>query len=199
MYKSYISLEIRILLLTGVKTFCSCGPDVSCPVCREEPGSLPVLNPLAARKACLLIRGLGGGVCREVPYERNLSAPVLPEISAGKPVASLSRLSIKLGGGTMDIHFHRRKKRVHITEIRLEEDAGRLIHGPQGTYMDYSRAGMPSLRIRTAPDFEIAEEAEVFLSGLRRRIQYLGIIPAIPRENSLESLIRCNAYVALAP
>ncbi|MDR0623151.1 MAG: asparaginase domain-containing protein [Treponema sp.] len=205
LYKSYISLEIRILLLTGVKTFCSCNPEASCPVCREEPGSLPVLNSLAVRKACLLIRGLGGSVCREVPYERNLSAPVPPEIPAGRPAASLSRLSIKLGSGAMDISFHGRKKRVHITEIRLEEDAGRLVHGPRGTYMDYSRAGMPSLRIRTAPDFEIAEEAEVFLSDLRRRIQYLEIIPGVPRENggprenSLESLIRCNAYVALAP
>jgi aspartyl-tRNA(Asn)/glutamyl-tRNA(Gln) amidotransferase subunit B len=67
--------------------------------------------------------------------------------------------------------------------------------------MDYSRAGMPSLRIRTAPDFEIGEEAEVFLSDLRRRIQYLEIIPSLTKENgaSVESLIRCNAYVALAP
>jgi aspartyl-tRNA(Asn)/glutamyl-tRNA(Gln) amidotransferase subunit B len=204
-YKSYISLEVRILLLTGVKTFCSCGPEGSCPVCREEKGSLPVLNPLAARKACLLIRSLGGSVLRETPYERNLSAPKLPEVSEGKPAAALSRLSIKLGSGAMDINFHRRKKRIHITEIRLEEDAGRLIHGAAGTYMDYSRAGMPSLRIRTAADFEIGEEAEVFLSDLRRRIQYLEIIPVVPRENSglrensLESLIRCNAYVALAP
>jgi aspartyl-tRNA(Asn)/glutamyl-tRNA(Gln) amidotransferase subunit B len=163
------------------------------------------LNPLAARKACLLIRGLGGKIFREVPYERNLSAPSLPEGTGGRPAAALSRLSVKLGDGVMDINFHRRKKRIRITEIRLEEDAGRLVHGAGGTYMDYSRAGMPSLRIRTAADFEIGEEAEVFLSDLRRRIQYLEIIPAVSREHggpqggSLESLIRCNAYVALAP
>jgi aspartyl-tRNA(Asn)/glutamyl-tRNA(Gln) amidotransferase subunit B len=201
-YKSYISLEVRILLLTGVKTFCPCGPEASCPVCREE-GGRPALNPLAARKACLLIRGLGGKIDREIPYERNLSVPALPEGGAGRPAAALSRLSIKLGAGVMDIHFHRRKKRILIPEIRLEEDAGRLVHGAGGTRMDYSRAGMPSLRIRTAPDFEIGEEAEVFLSDLRRRIQYLEIAPS--KENggreggSLESLIRCNAYVAIAP
>jgi aspartyl-tRNA(Asn)/glutamyl-tRNA(Gln) amidotransferase subunit B len=64
--------------------------------------------------------------------------------------------------------------------------------------MDYTWAGMPSLRIRTAADFEIGEEAEIFLSDLRRRIQYLELIPA---ENgiTLESLIRCNAYAAIAP
>jgi aspartyl-tRNA(Asn)/glutamyl-tRNA(Gln) amidotransferase subunit B len=197
-YKSYISLEIRILLLTEVKTFCPCAPEASCPVCREE-GGRPILNPQAARKACLLIRGLGGAIARTMPYERNLSVPIPPEGKANRP--ALSRLSVKLGEGIMDINFHRRKKRVRITEIRLEEDAGRLIHGRDGAHMDYSRAGMPSLRIRTAADFEIGEEAEVFLSDLRRRIQYLEIIPAPPKESgaSLENLIRCNAYVAIAP
>ncbi|MDR2404168.1 MAG: asparaginase domain-containing protein [Spirochaetaceae bacterium] len=193
MYKSYIALEVRILLLTGVKTFCSCVPDASCPVCREEPGARPALNYQAVRKACLLIRGLGGGIIRNAPYERNLSTPPMPEDRA------LSRLSIKLGcDGAMDIMFHRRKKRIRITEVRLEEDAGRLIHSGKGspeTRMDYSRVGMPSLRIRTAADFEIGEEAEVFLSDLRRRIQYLELISGTP----VESVIRCNAYVALAP
>jgi aspartyl-tRNA(Asn)/glutamyl-tRNA(Gln) amidotransferase subunit B len=205
-FKSYISLEVRILLLAGVKTFCTCtldgeGKFGSCPVCREEAGALPHLNPLALRKAYLLIRGLGGTIPREAPFERNQSVPKLPEGH------EISRLSIRLGvDAAMDIMFHRRKKRIGITEIRLEEDAGRLIRGhPEGpelrnnrqnsARMDYSRAGMPSLRIKTAPDFEIGEEAEVFLSDLRRRIQYLEIIPTVP----LESVIRCNAYVAMAP
>jgi aspartyl-tRNA(Asn)/glutamyl-tRNA(Gln) amidotransferase subunit B len=109
--------------------------------------------------------------------------------------------------------FHRRKKRVEIPEIRIEEDAGRLIRERGEVRMDYSRAGMPSIRIRTAPAFEIGEETEVFLSSLRRRIQYLEIMsglpePAVPEFPSpeesggqravLESLIRCNAYVAIA-
>jgi aspartyl-tRNA(Asn)/glutamyl-tRNA(Gln) amidotransferase subunit B len=63
--------------------------------------------------------------------------------------------------------------------------------------MDYSNAGMPSMRIKTAADFEIGEEAEVFLSKLRRQIQYLEIIPG--KQASLENMIRCNAYVAMAP
>jgi aspartyl-tRNA(Asn)/glutamyl-tRNA(Gln) amidotransferase subunit B len=198
-YKSYISLEVRLLLLTGIKTFCGCVPGSrSCPVCREEPGALPALNPLAARRACLLIRALGGTVVGEAPYERNLSTPAVPEGHF------LSRLSIKLGaGGAMDIMFHRRKKLIHITEVRLEEDMGRLVHpgkgsgppGTQGAYMDYSKAGMPSLRIKTAADFEIGEETEIFLADLRRRIQYLELIPGVP----VESMIRCNAYVAIRP
>jgi aspartyl-tRNA(Asn)/glutamyl-tRNA(Gln) amidotransferase subunit B len=166
-------------------------------VCRQEPGALPDPNFQALRKAYLLIRGLGGKLLKEVPYERNQATPVMPEGHA------LSGLSLKLGvDGAMDIMLHRRKKHIPITEIRLEEDAGRLIHGgakdplhPQETWMDYSRAGMPSLHLKTASNFEIGEEAEVFLLDLKRRIQYLELIPGTP----LESLIRCNAYVAIAP
>ncbi|MDR2741576.1 MAG: asparaginase domain-containing protein, partial [Treponema sp.] len=198
MYKSYISLEVRILLLSGVKTFCGCTPvsqgpgETSCPVCRGEDGAVPHLNALAARKAYLLIHGLGGTIIKDVPYERTLNIPILP------PEYPLSWLSIKLGEAcAMDIMFHRRKKRIHITEVRLEEDAGRLTRPGKGstTVMDYSRAGMPSLRLRTAADFEIGEEAEVFLSDLRRRIQYLELIPGVP----LETVIRCNAYASMAP
>jgi aspartyl-tRNA(Asn)/glutamyl-tRNA(Gln) amidotransferase subunit B len=126
---------------------------------------------------------------KEALYERNLNTPI-PERQ------TLSRLSIKLGADAgMDIMFRRRKKRIRITEIRLEEDAGRLVHLGKETRMDYSRAGMPSLRIKTAADLEIGEEAEVFLSDLRRRIQYLELISAFP----LESMIRCNAYVSIVP
>jgi aspartyl-tRNA(Asn)/glutamyl-tRNA(Gln) amidotransferase subunit B len=247
-FKSYISLEVRILLfgdqslprangffgpagdsafsppvgglagglavglaggLAGVKTFCGCTPDSSgsggpaggpesCPVCREEPGAAPGLNALAARRAYLLIRGLEGTVIKDVPYERNLNAPVLP------PDYHLSRLSVKMGTDCfLDIMFHRRRKLIRITEVRLEEDCGRLIRplkGSGGTHMDYSRAGMPILRLKTAADFEIGEEAEVFLTDLRRRLQYLELIPAAPGTKvPWETVIRCNAYVALAP
>jgi aspartyl-tRNA(Asn)/glutamyl-tRNA(Gln) amidotransferase subunit B len=194
-YKSHIYLEVRILLLGGTKTFCSCslnsaGQFSSCPICEEKPDAVPVLNSDAARKAYTLIRGLEGHIIKDAPYERNISTPDIPLDHA------LSRLSLKLGvDGYMDIMFHRRKKRIRIEEIRIEEDAGRLTHSGRETRMDYSKAGMPSLRIRTAPDFEIGEEAEVFLTDLRRRIQYLEIIPGVP----VESMMRCNAYAAIAP
>ncbi|MDR3122878.1 MAG: asparaginase domain-containing protein, partial [Treponema sp.] len=227
MYKTYISLEVRILLqpaaLPALKTFCGCvargdvsGAEGSCPICRGEwslPGAdspVPQLNPQAARKAYLLIRSLGCSLVKEAVYERNLNTPPMPEGPDGKPAIALSCLSVTLGtGGGLDILFHRRRKRIRIAEIRLEEDAGRLLHLPRGpsgqgeTRIDYSSAGMPSLRIRTEADFEIGEEAEIFLSELRRQIQYLGIIPGasqgpLGRPLSLENVIRCNAYVAMA-
>ncbi|MDR0710162.1 MAG: asparaginase domain-containing protein, partial [Spirochaetaceae bacterium] len=192
MFKSYISLEVRILLFgdqnnpSGGKTFY-----------REAPDTVPDLNPLAARKAYLLIRGLGGTVVKDVPYERNRIVPPVPS------AYQLSRLSTKMGADCfLDIMFHRRQKRIRIPELRLEEDYGRLIRPEKGSsaaYMDYSRAGMPLLRLRTAADLEIGEEAEVFLTDLRRRLQYLELIPAAPGTKvPWETVIRCNAYVALA-
>jgi aspartyl-tRNA(Asn)/glutamyl-tRNA(Gln) amidotransferase subunit B len=141
---------------------------------------------------------LGGDLAPEVPYELKRRLPPLPEGSATPPVR-LSRFSLKLGiGASIDIMFHRRKKRIAIPEIRLEEDAGRLIREGGEVRMDYSRAGMPSLRIRTAADFELGEETGMFLSSLRRRLQYLEIVSGLT-ESSLENLVRCNAYVSLAP
>ncbi|MFZ5369072.1 MAG: asparaginase domain-containing protein [Spirochaetota bacterium] len=195
MLKSYIALEVRILLLTGVKTFCNCtyldnGMLGSCPICRGEGTLPPQLNQIAARKAYTIAKALNCNLVKNPSYEKNLSTPDLP------PEYALSRLSLKLGtDGFMDITFHRRKKHIRIAELRIEEDAGRLTHSGKETRMDYSTAGMPSLRLRTEADFEIGEEAEVFLSDLRRRLQYLEVIPGVP----VESVIRCNAHVALAP
>ena len=195
MLKSYIALEVRILLLTGVKIFCNCtyldnGMLGSCPICRGEGTLPPQLNQIAARKAYTIAKALNCNLVKNPSYEKNLSTPDLP------PEYALSRLSLKLGtDGFMDITFHRRKKHIRIAELRIEEDAGRLTHSGKETRMDYSTAGMPSLRLRTEADFEIGEEAEVFLSDLRRRLQYLEVIPGVP----VESVIRCNAHVALAP
>jgi aspartyl-tRNA(Asn)/glutamyl-tRNA(Gln) amidotransferase subunit B len=194
-YKSHIALEVRILLLTGIKTFCDCAYDQngkvgSCPICRGEENAIPHLNLSAARKAYTVAKALGCTLVQNPCYERNTSTPDIPADYA------LSRLSLKIGtNGGMDIVFHRRKKHIRITELRVEEDAGRLTHSGGETRMDYSTIGMPSLRIKTESDFEIGEEAEIFLSDLRRRIQYLEIIPGVP----VESVIRCNAHVAIAP
>lgn len=195
MYKSHIALEVRILLQTGVKAFCPCasgagGAIESCPVCRKEPGASPNLDTGAARRAYAAARALGCSIVKAPVFERNLSTPELP------PEYRLSCISIKIAeGGSMEVSFHRRRKSVRIAEIRVEEDAGRLTHSGNQTRMDYSNVGMPSLRIRTEADFDIGEEAEVFLSDLRRKIQYLEIIPGAP----VESVVRCNAHVAIAP
>ena len=95
MFKSHIALEVRILLQTGVKAFCSCalgadGSAGSCPVCRKQSGSKPTLNAEAARKAYAVARALGCSILKEPRFERNLSTPDLP------PEYSLSCLSLKI-------------------------------------------------------------------------------------------------------
>ncbi|MDR1306858.1 MAG: asparaginase domain-containing protein [Treponema sp.] len=190
MLKSYISLEVRILLPSSERAF-------------QKEGEEFFPYPAGVRKAYLLIRNLGGTVLTDVPFERSLSIFHPDTAHPDVPLPELSGLSLQLGAGAyLDIMFHRRKKRIRISCIRLEEDAGRLVrpvrNGVLETRMDYSTAGMPSLRLRTESDFEIGEEAGVFLSALRRRIQYLELFEGTAAGNP-EAQIRCNAYVALAP
>ncbi len=192
MYQSHVFLEVRILVPGNEKAFCSCRTGTkaeSCPVCLRESGHSPVVNPRAARKAYTLAHALDSTLCETVAYERPKGTPSLPE------GISITGASIKIAtGGFMEIEFHRRKKKISIREVRIEEDTGRLTHQNGNTSMDYTHAGEASIRLRTGPDFELGEEAEIFLNELGRRIQYMGILKIADFEN----VIRCNAYVALA-
>lgn len=192
MYQSHVFLEVRILVSTNEKAFCSCyigNKSGTCPICRRENESYPIINPQAARNAYILSHALDCSLAEKAIYERPKGSPSLPS------QYSLSGASIKIGeNGYMDIEFHRRKKRINIKEVRIEEDAGRLTHINGETKMDYEQAGAPNIRIRTDANFELGEESEIFLTELRRRIQYMGLLKGIP----LESVIRCNAYVSLA-
>lgn len=192
MYQSHVFLEVRILVANGEKAFCSCyvgSKAGTCSVCRRDAGSFPKANATAIRRAYTLSHALDCTLAETAEYQRPKGSPSLPE------QYSLSGASVKIAtDGYMDIEFHRRKKRIYIEEIRIEEDAGRLTHNNGETRMDYSHAGAPNIRIRTGANFELGEEAEIFLTELRRRIQYTGILKGTPPE----SVIRCNAYVALA-
>ncbi len=192
MYQSRVFLEIRILVSAKEKAFCACGigdAGNSCPVCRRETGATPAIGAETARTAYTLAHALDCALSGTAPWELPKGNPTLPE------AYRLSGASVRVAtGGYMDIEFHRRRKRISIGEIRLEEYAGRLTHVNGEAKMDYSQAGAPNIRIRTGAEFELGEEAEIFLTELRRRIQYMGILKGVP----VESVIRCNAYVALA-
>ncbi len=169
MYQSHVFLDVRILLSSQKPVF---------------PPSEAVLNDVNT-----LIKALGCSI---------LECPVLEKHSSGvqvPPEYGLTFYSVKLAeGGTLPISFHQRSKIITIEEVRLEEDAGRLTHSEGKTRMDYSNAGCPSLVIRTSANFELGEEAELFLEELRRLIQYLHIAMSGP----LKSAIRCNAFAALS-
>jgi aspartyl-tRNA(Asn)/glutamyl-tRNA(Gln) amidotransferase subunit B len=160
----------------------------SCPVCRGETIGQAVLNQKALSNALLVALALDCELEKSIQNEKNSTTPEVPSSVA------LTGLSARIArAGYLEILFHGRKKAIRISELRIEEDAGRLTHSGKRTRMDYSNAGMPSLRIRTEADFEIGEEVSLFLEVLCRRIQYLEIIQSVP----VESVLRCNAHVAV--
>ncbi|EPF46399.1 aspartyl/glutamyl-tRNA(Asn/Gln) amidotransferase, B subunit [Treponema vincentii F0403] len=190
LYQSYTFLEIRVLILSDEKAFCSCKAGSSaehCPICTCTPGHPPLLKESIARDAYRLAQSLGCTLIQKAQYEYPSGMPALP------PEYQLCGASVKIAEkGALDIEFHKHKKQIDILEIRIEEDAGRLMHADGKTFMDYSSAGMPSIRIRTGNNLELGEEAEMFLTELNNRMRYIGLLT----DSDSIHKIRCNAYVA---
>jgi aspartyl-tRNA(Asn)/glutamyl-tRNA(Gln) amidotransferase subunit B len=196
MYQSFIGLEMHVQLLTQTKVFCSCRtsfgeePNTNvCPVCLGYPGTLPTLNEEAIRMGYLVARALNCELAPVSIFDRkNYFYPDLPKNY------QISQFRQPLGrNGYIDLEFHRKKKRVRIHEVHLEEDAGKMIHAGDISLVDYNRAGTPLLEIVTEPDMEIGEEAEVLLHELRRTVRYLGVCDGNMEEGSL----RCDANVSI--
>lgn len=175
MFQSHVYLEVRILIAKGKPAFLK----------KDKPS----LDKSAAEKVRELANSLGCTIPKSSRFEKLTGSFSVPS------EYNFSGLSLKAGeDGCVQIEFHRRKKNIRIEELRVEEDAGRLTHSNGVTRMDYTWAGCASVRLRTSDDFELGEEAVLFLDELRRRIQYMKIADGV----SIDSLIRCNAYVSLA-
>jgi len=195
-YASFLGLEVHTQLLTRTKVFCGCRaafgdePNTNvCPVCMGYPGVLPALNGEAIRMGYLVARALNCTPNPSTLFERkNYFYPDLPKNY------QISQFRSPLGTeGWMEIELRKRKKRVRIREVHLEEDAGKMIHAGDITLLDFNRAGTPLLEIVTQPDLEVGEEAEVFLQQLRRMVRYLGVCDGNMEEGSL----RCDANVSV--
>ncbi len=195
MYQSFIGLEIHIQLLTETKIFCSCKtsfgdePNTNiCPVCMGYPGVLPTLNGEAIHKAYLVAKALKCTLQDSIFERKNYFYPDLPKNY------QISQFSSPLGiNGYIDLEFHKKKKRIRIHDVHLEEDAGKMIHTGDMSLLDYNRTGTPLLEIVTEPDFEIGEEAEIFLQNFRRMVRYLGVCDGNMEEGSM----RCDANVSI--
>ncbi len=196
MYQSFIGLEIHIQLLTKSKVFCSCPvrfgdePNTNiCPICMGYPGVLPSLNKEAIKFGYVVARALNCTLSPETVFERkNYFYPDMPKNY------QISQFAHPIGrNGYLDIEFQKKKKRIRIHEVHLEEDAGKLIHTGDMSFLDYNRAGTPLLEIVTEPDMEIGEEAEILLQGFRRMVRYLGVCDGNMEEGSL----RCDANVSV--
>ena len=199
-YEPVIGLEVHAQLLTNSKIFCGCstrfGEDANkntCPVCMAFPGVLPVLNKKVVEFA---IRAGLATHCEIAPYSRwarkNYFYPDLPK---GYQISQYELPLCK--NGYIDIESNGGKKRIRLTRIHMEEDAGKNIHETRGDYslVDLNRAGVPLVEIVSEPDMRSAEEAGRYLKSLRIILQYLKICDGNMEEGSF----RCDANVSIRP
>jgi aspartyl-tRNA(Asn)/glutamyl-tRNA(Gln) amidotransferase subunit B len=197
-YETVIGLEVHVELATKSKIFCSCptafgkGANTQvCPVCLGFPGTLPVLNRRAVEYALKAALALNCRIPSFAKFDRkNYFYPDLPK------AYQISQYDLPLAvEGYLEIEVEGKVKRIGITRVHLEEDAGKLVHAGYGDYSlaDYNRTGVPLLEIVSEPDLRSPEEAKVYLEKLRSIIQYTGVSDVKMEEGSL----RCDANISL--
>jgi aspartyl-tRNA(Asn)/glutamyl-tRNA(Gln) amidotransferase subunit B len=202
-FEPVIGLEIHAQLQTRTKIFCGCSTSFGappnshvCPVCLGMPGALPVLNRAAVDYAIKAALALGCDIQPLSIFARkNYFYPDLPK---GYQISQYER-PLALGGG-LEITVDGRPKRVGLTRIHMEEDAGKSLHegfpdSDRRTYIDYNRSGVPLIEIVTEPDMRSAAEAAEFFERLRDILVWLGVNDGNMEEGSL----RCDANVSVRP
>lgn len=202
-YETVIGLEVHVELKTNTKIFCDSSTEFGadpnthvCPVCLGLPGVLPVLNRRVLELGIRAALALNCEVARFSKFDRkNYYYPDLPKNY------QISQYDLPLAQrGHLDIETERGSKRIGITRIHMEEDAGKLVH--QGTIatspyslVDYNRTGIPLLEIVSEPDLRSAAEARDYLEKLKSIIQYTGVSDCKMEEGSL----RCDANISVRP
>ncbi len=200
-YEAVIGLEVHAQLDTLTKAFCGCSTKFgaapnsnTCPVCLGLPGALPVLNKRAlelALRASLAIH------CTIQPRSRfarkNYFYPDLPK---GYQI-SMYELPLALAGG-IEIEVEGEKKRIGITRLHMEDDAGKSLHegfpeSDRWSYIDFNRCGVPLIEIVSEPDLRTPAEAYAYLNTLKQILEYTEVSDCNMEEGSL----RCDANVSV--
>ncbi|WP_077072287.1 Asp-tRNA(Asn)/Glu-tRNA(Gln) amidotransferase subunit GatB [Mailhella massiliensis] len=199
-YEAVIGLEVHVHLATASKLFCSCPnsfgdePNTNvCEVCSGMPGVLPVLNRKAVEYASRMALAIHATINQRSRFARkNYFYPDMPKDY------QISQFELPLcEHGWLDITVNGQKRRIGITRIHMEDDAGKNIH-PQGenvSYVDLNRAGTPLIEIVSEPDLRSAEEAVAYLKKLHAMVVSLGI----SNGNMEEGCFRCDANVSIRP
>ncbi len=202
-FEAVIGLEVHLQLLTRSKVFCACStrfgdpPNSNvCPVCLGLPGALPVQNREAVTMAMKAALALNCAINTHSRFARkNYFYPDLPkgyQISQyDEPLAS---------DGWIEIEVEAARKRIGVTRVHLEEDAGKSLHegfpdSDRKSYIDLNRSGVPLIEIVSEPDLRTPDEAFAYLTRLKTLLQYLDVSNCNMEEGSL----RCDANVSVRP
>lgn len=197
-YEIVVGLEVHAELNTKSKIYCNCrnvfGLEVNtqvCPVCMGMPGTLPTLNEKVVEYAIKMGHAMHcqiNGVCKQ--DRKNYFYPDLPK------AYQISQAEVPLcGKGYLDVMVDGQMKRIGVTRIHIEEDAGKLLHDESfsGSLVDLNRCGVPLIEIVSEPDIRSSAEAKAYLETIKSILQYLNISDCKMQEGS----IRCDVNVSV--
>lgn len=191
-YEVVIGLEVHAELSTKSKIYCSCTTEFGgepnthcCPICTGMPGVLPVLNKNVVEYAVKAGLATNCEIARFSKQDRkNYFYPDLPK------AYQVSQYDLPLCiGGHVDIEVEGVKKRIGITRIHIEEDAGKLLHDEwdTGSLVDYNRCGVPLIEIVGEPEIRSAEEARAYFENLKSILEYIEVSDCKMQEGSLRA------------
>ena len=196
-YEIVIGLETHVELSTESKIFCSCGGhsspkeanDCVCPACSGMPGMLPVMNKRVVELAVTAGIMLNCNISRYTTFDKkNYYYPDLPcayQITQlNHPICTDGCVTVKTSEGARDIR---------IKQIHMEEDAGKLVHSGNSSYVDFNRTSVPLIEIVTQPDFRSAEEVLAYLGKLKSMFRSGGI------SECEEGAMRCDVNISVRP
>jgi len=197
-WETVIGLEVHVQVNSKTKAFCGCStafgaePNTqTCPVCLGMPGQLPVLNIEVARKSVLTGLAINATINLESKFDRkNYFYPDLPK---GYQISQFPLPIVE--GGYLDIPVPDGEKRIGVTRIHIEEDAGKSMHeGLEGvSHIDLNRSGVPLMEIVSEPDMRSADEAVAYLKQLHQLVRFLDVSGADMEKGQF----RCDANVSV--
>ncbi|HHV96901.1 MAG TPA: Asp-tRNA(Asn)/Glu-tRNA(Gln) amidotransferase subunit GatB [Clostridiaceae bacterium] len=199
-YEVAIGLEVHAELSTKTKIFCSCTTEFGgspnthcCPICMGMPGTLPVLNKKVVEY------GMKAGYatnCKILNFtKQDRKNYFYPDLPKGYQISQYDLPICR--EGYVEIDVQGRRKKIRITRIHIEEDAGKLVHDEltHRTIADYNRAGVPLIEIVTEPDLSSAEETIIFLEKLKSILQFIDVSDCKMQEGSL----RADVNISIRP
>ncbi len=192
-YEAIIGIEVHVQLTTNSKIFCSSSHHTNrepnteiCTICAGYPGSLPVLNKKVVEFAIRAGLATNCTIAKESLFDRkHYFYPDLPKnyqiTQQFKPICTKGYIPIRLSDGTT--------KKIHLTRIHMEEDAGKNIHSgvSKESFVDLNRAGTPLIEMVSDPEISNAQEAKSYLKALRSIVQYLGICTGNMEEGAFRA------------